>query len=58
VAAEERYLLWETAFLVDGNDSECAAAASFPIDGDVFWVGLSRVSAGVYAIARYKANLD
>ena len=43
MAAEEGYLLWETAALVDGNDSKRATTAGFPIDGDVFWVGLSRV---------------
>lgn len=43
--AEERDLVGCATLLVDGNDSECAATARFPIDGDVFRVGLSSMSA-------------
>jgi hypothetical protein len=44
VPAEERDLVGRAAFLVDGNDSECATAASFPVDCDVFGVGLRSMS--------------
>lgn len=40
VPAEERDLVGCPALLIDRNNSECATAASFPIDRDVFGVGL------------------
>jgi hypothetical protein len=43
VAAEEGHLLGEASTLVDGNDGECASAARFPIDRDVFGIGLDQV---------------
>jgi len=38
--SEERDLLGESAFLVDWYHSKRASTASFPIDGEVFWVCL------------------
>jgi hypothetical protein len=43
VAAEERKLVGSSAALIDGNDSKGAATAGFPVDGDVFGVGLDQV---------------
>lgn len=40
VAAEERQLIGGATTFVDGNDGEGATAAGFPVDGDVFRVGL------------------
>ena len=40
VASEQRYLVGELSALVQGNDSECAAAAGLPIDGEVLGVDL------------------
>ena len=45
VPAEERDLVGSSATLIEGNDSECASSASFPVDCDVFGVGLSSMSA-------------
>lgn len=44
MSAEEGYLVRDTATLVDGDDDEGAAAAGFPVDRDVFWIGLKRMS--------------
>lgn len=43
--AEEGYLLGDAPLLIEGDDSEGAAAAGFPVDGEVFRVRLYNVSA-------------
>lgn len=40
VAAEERELVGRSAALIDGDDGKGATAAGFPVDRDVFGVGL------------------
>lgn len=45
VAAEKRKLVGSSAALIDGDNGKGATAARFPVDGDVFGVGLERVSA-------------
>jgi hypothetical protein len=46
VPAEEGYLIGRSAALVDGDDGECATAASFPVDRNVLWICLLSVSKG------------
>jgi hypothetical protein len=59
VPAEERNLVGSSAALIDRNDSECATAARFPIDCDVFWVGLWSVSMSLSrSRAARRADLD
>ena len=53
MTAEERKLVGSSAALIDGNDSKGAATAGFPVDGDVFGVGLESVSA---CMTRSRAN--
>ena len=43
MAAEERYDIWQLSTLFERDDSECAAAARFPVDREVFWVGFDEV---------------
>lgn len=38
--AEERKLVGRAALLADRNDGKGATAAGFPVDCNVFWVGL------------------
>lgn len=40
MAPEKRHALREFSALIDRYDRECASTASFPIDREVFWVGL------------------
>ena len=40
VAAEERELVGRPAALINGDDGKGATAAGFPVDRDVFGVGL------------------
>ena len=42
MSAEEGHQLGGAASLIDGDDSEGASAACFPVDGDVLRVGLWR----------------
>jgi hypothetical protein len=56
VSTEKRDLFWESPFLIDWNDSECASSAGFPIDREVFWIGLSQ-SAPCPAICFSDADL-
>lgn len=42
MTTEQGDLFWESAFFILRNDSECAAATGFPIDGNVFRVHLSQ----------------
>jgi hypothetical protein len=57
VPAEERDLVGRAAFLVDRNDSECATAAGFPVDCDVFGVGLSCMSGWIRGRVRGELTL-
>lgn len=41
MAPEKRDLFRQSAFLVQGNDSERSSTAGVPIDGQVFGIGLS-----------------
>jgi hypothetical protein len=41
--SEERELFGELASLVDGDYGKSAAAAGFPVDGEVFGIGLDRM---------------
>lgn len=45
VPSEERDLLRQSTLLVDWYHRERASAASFPIDGEVFWICLDSASA-------------
>jgi hypothetical protein len=47
VAAEERQLVGSSAALIDGNDCKGATTTGFPVDRDVFRVGLEGVSASM-----------
>lgn len=44
VSTEERDLVGGSAAFVDGNDSKGATTTGFPVDCDVFWVGLRYMS--------------
>lgn len=44
MSAEEGHRLWDAALLFEGYDSECAATAGFPINGEVFGVCLWKLS--------------
>ena len=44
VPAEERDLVGDSAALLEGNDSKCAAAAGLPVDCEVFGIGLCSMS--------------
>lgn len=54
MAAEEGQLVGCSAALVDGNHSKGAAAAGFPVDRDIFGVGLWGMSG---RIARSRAGM-
>lgn len=45
VPAEEGNLVGSSATLAEGDDSECASSASFPVHCDVFGIGLWGMSA-------------
>jgi hypothetical protein len=45
VSAEEWNLVRRSTALVDGDNGKRAAAAGFPVDGNVLGIGLCRVSA-------------
>lgn len=58
VPAEERNLIGSSATLAEGNDGKCASSTGFPVDCDVFGVGLWAVSSWfVWSRAR-QADLD
>lgn len=56
--AEEGDLVGRAALLVDGNNGESASSAGFPVDCDVFRVGLRGVSASFSRSRARWADLD
>lgn len=58
MAAEERDVFRETTLLVDGDNRKSTSSASFPIDRDVFRVGLSGgLVSGFRAVRRARLTL-
>ena len=56
--AEEGDLVGRAALLVDGDNGESATSAGFPVDCDVFGVGLGGVSASFLRSRARWADLD
>ena len=56
--AKEGDLVRRAALFVDGDDSESAASAGFPVDCDIFGVGLRGVSASFLRSRARWADLD
>jgi hypothetical protein len=51
MSAEEGHLVWRATAFVDWDDGEGATTAGFPIDRDIFGIGLRRVSVDIRGVA-------
>ena len=56
--AEERDLVGSSAALIEGNDSKGATTTSFPIDCDVFGIGLDSMSTSSSWSRARESDLD
>lgn len=56
--AEEGYLLWDAALLVERDDRKSAAAARLPINGEIFWICLYTLSACPASASGKSTDLD